>query len=185
MRHTASAIGVSALAAALLLGACGREPTASDPGRRVDRLTACELVRRSEVAAVLEGPVGTPAESADAATDTLAGRSGCAWSRTDDSRAVLVELVRTSDMSSAVRRTGFSAAARFDAVITEHPEAEEEPSLGDRAVFVEEAATLHVLVGRSYMTLEVAATPPGAIRPAAVGLARHAVSRLAQAEQAD
>lgn len=169
-----------ALLAALLVGAC-------DPGEvpAPDRTTACEILDGRDVAAALEGPVGPPAASAEAATDSLAGRSGCAWSRSDGTRAVLVELVRTGDMSSSVRRTGFSAAARFHAVESEHPEPGAAEAVGDEAVYVEEAATLHVLVGRSYVTFEVAATPPSAIRPAAVALATRAVPRLRRSEGAD
>lgn len=166
--------------AALLLGACDTaEPEVPD------RVTACETLTAADVAAVLGGPVDRPAESAEAATDALAGRSGCAWSRLDGTRAVLVELVRTQDMSSSVRRTGFSAAARFDAVATEHPGADAPEGVGDRALYVEEEATLHVLTGRSYLTFEVAATPPSAIRPAALGLAARAVTRLQRADRAD
>lgn len=169
-----------ALLAVLLVGAC--EPgEAPEP----DRMTACEILDGRDVAEALEGPVEAPAASAEAATDTLAGRSGCAWSRSDGSRAVLVELVRTADMSSSVRRTGFSAAARFNAVASEHPEPEAAEAVGDRAIYVEEMATLHVLVGRSYVTFEVAATPPSIIRPASVALATRAVARLRRAEGAD
>lgn len=166
--------------AALLIGGCD----ASEPAPP-DRLTACETLTVEEVEAVLGGPVTTPAESSEAATDTLAGRSGCAWSRRDGNRAVLVELVRTNDMASSVRRTGFSASARFSAVTAEHPDAEAPAGIGDRALYVEEEATLHVLTGRSYLTFEVAATPPSAIRTAAVGLATRAVARIERADRAD
>lgn len=175
-----SAVVWAGVAVALIAVACGR---ATPPER--ERVIACEILHRRDVARVLGGPVHEPATSADAATDTLAGRSGCAWSRRDGSRAVLVELVRTRDMSSSVRRTGFSAAARFGAVAEEHPDAERVTDVGDRALYVEPAATLHVLVGSSYVTFEVAATPPSEIRPAAVRLARQAVVRLQQLDAPD
>ncbi len=136
------------------------------------------------MARVLGGPVAAPAR-AESATDTLAGRSGCAWSRSDDVRAVLIELVRTDDMAGAVRRTGFSAAARFGAVRSDHPDATAVDGLGDVALFVEEEGTLHVLAERSYLTFEVAANPTSAIRAAAEELARLAVGRLQSAERAD
>jgi hypothetical protein len=150
-----------------------------------DRLTACEVVQRAEVAAILGRPVAPPDESSGAATDTLAGRSGCAWSSQDERMAVLIELVRTGDMSSSVRRTGFSAAARFEAVRHEHPDAHTPEVAGSHAVYVEEGAALHVLTGRSYLTIEVAATPPGVVQPIAIDLARRAVSRLQEADGAD
>lgn len=152
-----------------------------------ERLTACGLLTRPQVATALGGPVIEPGR-AEAATDTLAGRSGCAWSLADGSRAVLVELVRTNDMSSSVRRTGFSAAARFNAVVTDHDADEStlrEGRVGDRSIYVEEHATLHVLSGRSYLTFEVAATPPSAVRPIAFELATRAIDHLRRVDPAD
>ena len=163
---------------ALTTGAC-----AADEPPEPDRLTACEVLPPETVARVIGGPLDEPA-SAEAATDLLAGRSGCAWSRTDDERAVLVELVRTADMAASVRRTGFSASARFDAVRTEFPDADV-VELGDRTIYVEEEATLHVLVAGSYVTVEVAARPPSAIRELAEDLGREAVARLREAGKAD
>lgn len=160
------------------LGAC------ADPAPEPeDRITACEVVAQEDVEEVLDGPVDEPA-SAEAATDQLAGRSGCAWTRLDDERAVLVELVRTDDMATSVRRTGFSASARFGAARSEFPEAEP-VELGDRALFVEEEGTLHLLTDGSYLTIEVAARPSSAIRDLAEELGRRAVARLRQADGAD
>lgn len=141
------------------------------------------MLTEREVARILGGDVSRP-ERAEAPADTLAGRSGCAWSRADGGRAVLVELVRTKDMSSSVRRTGFSAAARFANVRNEYPDA---PSagVGEQSLFVEADGTLHVLDGGSYLTLEVAATPPSAIPGLAEALARLAVARLRQGNGAD
>jgi hypothetical protein len=168
-----------AVAVALVGGACvdrDEEPP--------ERLTACALMTPAEVARALGGPVDEPAR-AEAATDTLAGRSGCAWTRTDDERAVLLELVRTQDMSASVRRTGFSASARFGAVRTQQPDAEDVAGIGDRALYVEEAGTLHVLSDGSYLTVEVAATPPATKRTLAIALAQRAVDRLRRADRAD
>lgn len=167
------------MVAALLCAACG-EP---EPPAEEDRLTACEVLPASAVARVVGGPLDEPA-SAEAATDGLAGRSGCAWTRSDDARAVLVELVRTADMSAAVRRTGFSASARYGAARTRFPDADG-LDIGDRAMYVEEEGTVHVLVGGSYLTVEVAAQPSSAIRDLAEQLAREAVSRLVEAGKAD
>ena len=138
---------------------------------------------QEEVEEVLDGPVDEPA-SAEAATDQLAGRSGCAWTRLDDERAVLVELVRTEDMATSVRRTGFSASARFGAVRSQFPDAEA-LELGDRAIYVEAEGTLHVLVDGSYLTIEVAARPPSLVPGLAEDLGRRAVARLRQADGAD
>jgi hypothetical protein len=161
-----------------LTGACG------DPDPEQDeRLTACEVVVRADVEEVLEGPVDEPA-SAEAATDQLAGRSGCAWTRSDDERAVLIELVRTEDMATSVRRTGFSASARFGAARSEYPDARP-LDVGDRAIYVETEGTLHVLSNGSYVTIEVAARPPSVIPGLAEQLARRAVARLRQADGAD
>ena len=132
---------------------------------------------------MLSGPVDEPA-TAEAATDTLAGRSGCAWSTTDDRRAALVELVRTADMSASVRRTGFSASARFGAVRNDYPDADD-VEVGDRALFVEDEGTLHVLADGSYLTIEVAARPTSEIRDLAVALGVRAVERLRRADRAD
>lgn len=162
----------------VVTGAC-----ATDEPPVPDRLTACELLPREDIESVLGGPVDEPA-TAEAATDTLAGRSGCAWSRSDDSRAALVELVRTADMSASVRRTGFSASARFGAARSQYPEAEP-VDLGDRALFVEDEGVLHVLTDGSYLTVEVAAQPTASIRDLAVELGRRAVDRLQRTDRAD
>ena len=157
---------------------------ADDEPALPDRLTACEVLPREVVEDVLEGPVDEPAEAA-AATDTLAGRSGCAWTRTDDERAVLVELVRTRDMAASVRRTGFSASARFGAARSQFPDADAVDDLGDRSMFVTEEDTLHVLVDGSYLTIEVAARPTSAARELAEDLGARAVDRLRRADRAD
>jgi hypothetical protein len=167
------------LALGLPLGAC-----ADDEPAVPDRLTACEVLPRADVEDVLGGAVDEPAEAL-AATDTLAGRSGCAWTRTDDARAVLVELVRTRDMAASVRRTGFSASARFGAARSEFPDAESVDGLGDRALFVPEEGALHVLVDGSYVTIEVAARPTSAVAGLAEDLGRRAVERIRQADRAD
>lgn len=177
------------LLATILVGTAPITATAcsSEHPQPPERLTACELVTPRQVATALGGPVGEPAR-AEAATDTLAGRSGCAWSLADGARAALVELVRTNDMSSSVRRTGFSAAARFNAVVNEHGADElsvADGRVGDRSIYVEENATLHVLSGRSYLTFEVAATPPSAVRPIALDLARRAIDHLRRVDPAD
>ena len=170
-------LAVGVFAALATAGCAKAEP--AEP----DRLTACEVLPRSDVEQVLGGPLDEPA-SAEAATDRLAGRSGCAWSRSDDSRAVLVELVRTADMAASVRRTGFSASARFGAVRAEFPDAET-VDLGDRALYVEEHGALHVLVEGSYVTIEVAAVPTSAIPDLAGDLGRRAVARLREVARAD
>ena len=171
------------MAVPLAVAGLGAASCGSDEPPVPDRLTACEVVTRAEVADVLGGPVDDP-EGAEAATDVLAGRSGCAWSRSDDSRAVLIELVRTRDMAASVRRTGFSAAARFGAVRHEHPDAER-VDVGDEALFVETEGTLHVLADGSYLTFEVAATPTSVIEGLAEALARRGVARLRQDDRAD
>jgi len=171
------------LAAGLMLvvtGAC--RPSEPAPP---DRLTACEIVGRTEIARILERRVGAPNESSGAATDNLAGRSGCAWSSADARMAVLIELVRTGDMATSVRRTGFSAAARFAAVRNGHPDADQPAIDGAEAIYVEETASLHVLAGRSYVTIEVAATPPSIVRAIAVEIAVSAVARLSQTDATD
>ncbi len=171
-----------AVAVAVLCGAV--QIGCADAGGQPDRIAACELLGRTEVADVLQGAVAEPAASQSSATDALAGRSGCAWATQDDTKAVLVELVRTGDMADEVRRTGFSAAARFDAARGQHPEAREQ-AVGDKAIYVPETATLHVLVGRSYLTFEVAASPPSQIEDMAVALATRAIARLRGSGQAD
>ncbi len=174
------AAAVFAFVATISLASCG-----SSEQPLPERFTACSTVSRAELAKVLERPVGQPTASSGAATDALAGRSGCAWSSTDEDVAILIELVRTKDIATSVRRTGFSAAARFEAVRHEHPEELAPPIEGASAVFVEEAASLHVLTGSSYLTIEVAATPPSTIRRIAVDLATLAVSRLQRIDGAD
>lgn len=177
MRDRALAASV---ALALVVTGCG----SSEPPPP-ERLTACDVVARAEVARILDRPVSPPDQSSGAATDTLAGRSGCAWSSKDQQIAVLIELVRTADMASSVRRTGFSAAARFDAVRHEHPDAPSPAVAGAHTIYVEVAAALHVLTKRSYLTIEVAATPPQVIESIAVDLATRAVARLQEADGAD
>ena len=161
---------------------CRSSPEPSDVAG--ERLTACELTTRSEVAEALGGEVSPPEAADGAANDTLAGRSGCAWSRRDGSGAVLVELVRTSDMAAAVRRTGFSAAARFAAA---RSRAEERATVevGDQSFWVEDEATLHVLTDRSYVVFEVAVSPTARAQPIAVALARAAVTRIDERAGAD
>lgn len=170
----------AALVLVLALTSCGSsEPTEGD------RFVACDLLRRADVQEILDGPVVAPAASNGGATDRLAGRSGCAWSTTDHAKAVLIELVRTHDMAGQVRRTGFSAEARFDAAKSQYPSAGQREGLGDEAIYIEEAATLHLLEGDSYVIFEVAITPPANAEPAAVELARRAVIRLRQVDRAD
>jgi hypothetical protein len=170
--------GPIGLVAVLALGACGSsEPPVPE------RVTACEVVTAGEVADAIGLPVQAPAGTSEAATDQLAGRSGCAWSSRDGSRAVLVELVRTRDISRSVRRTGFSATARYRAAATDHPEGESVDGVGDRALFVDEASKLWVLAGDDLVSFEVAVTPTTDARTMAVALARDAVARLHQ--QAD
>ena len=137
------------------------------------------LSGREEPGPESEAPSGT----SDAATDQLAGRSGCAWSSRDGEKAVLVELVRTRDMSRSVRRTGFSATARYRAATDDHPDGERVDDLGDRALYVDEASKLWVLEGDDLAIFEVAVTPTSGARPIALSLAREAVARLHQ--QAD
>lgn len=156
----------------------------ADAGGQPSRIAACELLGRAEVAEILEGAVAEPAASQSSATDALAGRSGCAWATQDDTKAVLVELVRTGDMADEVRRTGFSASARFDAARGQHPDAKQH-AVGDKAMYVPETATLHVLVGRSYLTFEVAASPPSQVESMAVALATRAIARLRGSGRAD
>jgi hypothetical protein len=160
----------------LVCGACG----SADPPI-VDRLTACELVTPRQVAAAIGRAVRTPADSADAPTDQLAGRSGCAWSSDDGEVGVLVELVRTGDMARSVRRTGFSAAARFRAADADHPGAERPPA-GDAARYAPEESKLWVLEGDDLVIIEVAVSPTAAARDMAVELGVEAASRLQRAD---
>ena len=169
--------GSSGLVALVAVGACG----SSDPPVP-ERLTACEVVTAAEVARALGAPVEEPPGTTDSATDQLAGRSGCAWSSEDGEKAVLVELVRTQDMSRSVRRTGFSATARYRAAADRHPEGEAIDDLGDRALYVEEASKLWVLDGDDLAIFEVAVTPTSGARPVALALGSKAVTRLQRAD---
>ena len=165
--------GPIAVVAVLGSGACGSgEPPSPD------RLTACEVLTAKEVATALGRPVATPPAAADAATDQLAGRSGCAWSSQDGDVGVLVELVRTDDMSRSVRRTGFSAAARFRAAAAEHPDVRVE----DGSLYVEEESKLWLLADDSLLVLEVAVTPTGEARRMAEAMASRALPRLERAD---
>jgi hypothetical protein len=128
------------------------------------------------VAEVLGAPVDPPIPSAGGGTDALAGRSGCAWATTDGAKAVLVQLVRTKDMSDQVRRTGFSAGARYAAAAKRHPD--EARATTDNVFFVDEEATLHALSADSYLTIEVATTPPDTAEPTARALAERAMRQL-------
>lgn len=157
---------------AVAAGGCGRSGGASE----TDQVTACDILTAADLEAVLGGPVERPAASAPGSTDALAGRSGCAWSTEDGEKAALVELVRTADMSDRVRRTGFSAEARFAAAAGRHPDA---VTPGATSFYVEEAATIHVLFETdAYVTIEVATTPPSAAEPTARALAARAVAGL-------
>jgi hypothetical protein len=174
LRISAGSIGLLAL---LVIGGCD----SSEPPPP-HRLTACEVVTTDEMTAALGSPLEPPAGTNDAATDQLAGRSGCAWSTTDGGRAVLVELVRTRDMSRSVRRTGFSATARYRAAATDHPDGESVDGVGDRALFVDELSKLWVLDGEDLVIFEVAVTPTTDARSIAVTLAHEAVARLQRAD---
>jgi hypothetical protein len=44
---------------------------------------------------------------------------------------------------------------------------------------------MHLLHGESYVTVEVASTPPSTAHPAALELARRAVARLEQVDRAN
>lgn len=165
--------GPIAVVAVVSGGACGSE----DPPVP-DRLTACEVVTLRELETTVRRPMASPAAASDAATDQLAGRSGCAWSSEDGDVGVLVELVRTDDMSRSVRRTGFSAAARFQAASAEHPGA----TLPDGSLFIEEESKLWILVEDSLVVLEVAATPTAEARRIATALGARAASRLERAD---
>lgn len=167
-----SLAGPIVVAAVLGSGACG-----SDEPPEPDRMTACEVVTAREVATAIRRPVATPPAAADAATDQLAGRSGCAWSSEDGDVGVLVELVRTADMSASVRRTGFSATARFEAAAAEHSEA-----AAGSTFFVEEESKLWVLVEDSLVVFEVAVTPTSAAQGIAESLRARALPRLERAD---
>ncbi|HET9443712.1 MAG TPA: hypothetical protein VFO65_10335 [Acidimicrobiales bacterium] len=167
------------LAIAVTVAAC-RGGAAEGP----PPLDACGLLGRDEATAAL-GPVEAPAAGRGAATDDLAGRSGCAWVARDGSAAVLVELVRTADMAPRVRRTGFSAAARFGAARSRHPDAVEVDDLGDDAFWDPDGAVLHVLAGASYLTFEVASDEPGDAEMLARRLAGPAVARVHRADGPD
>ena len=170
--------GSIAVVAVLLAGGCGSNEPPVD-----DRLTACEAITAKEVASALGRAVATSPAASDAATDQLAGRSGCAWSSADGAVGVLVELVRTDDMARSVRRTGFSATARFQAEAAEHPASTGEGiDVGDRALYVEEEATLWVLVDDSLVVVEVAASPTSEARRVATALGARAVRRLERAD---
>ena len=168
------------IAVAAVLASLG---TACDRGSGDREIAACEVVTRSETRAVLGADVDAP-EATQGGADALAGRTGCAWVTVDRSKAILVELVRTGDMSDSVRRTGFSASARFDAARSRHPDAAS-VDVGDRAFWVEESARLHVLTGDAYLTSEVAVPRPSEARSVAVEFARRAVNRLAATPRAD
>lgn len=172
-----------ALAGTALLASCGgAEDTTAPPRRPRDRLTACELTTRSEVHEIFRSPTRAPVASGDAPGDAMAGRSGCAWATVDDEGASLVELVRTGDMSRAVRRTGFSAGARYDAARSRHPEGAA-VDVGAHAFWVEEDATLFVQTATSYVVVEVALRDPSRARDAALQFGRAAVRKLAADER--
>ena len=164
--------------ALVFTAACSNDDGGGGAGRP-DRVTACDTLSAGDLEIVLDAPVGPPDAAEDQGTDVLAGRSGCAWATDDDTKAVLVELVGTRDMSGSVRRTGFSARARFAAARDRHPDATKVQGPGDDAIWVEEAATLHVLVDDYYLTVEVAVPEPAAAERTAVDLAVRAVRHLA------
>lgn len=147
-----------------------------------DRLLACDLLDETTAGSILGGPVADPIATEGKGTDELAGRSGCAWATTDGASATLIELVRTDDMSDAVRRTGFSASARFTAARSQHPDVPID-GVGTRSFWVEEAATLHLLTGRTYVVVEVAVADPARSRSIATAIADVAVSRVAAADR--
>lgn len=149
------------------------------------RTTACDVLTEDDVSEVLGAPVGLPDAADDEGADVLAGRSGCAWATDDGTKAALVELVRTRDMSNSVRRTGFSGQARFAAARSRHPDAARMAATGDDAFWVEESATLHVLTGDDYLTFEVAVPEPATAQAIATGLADRAVRHLAPRARAD
>lgn len=149
------------------------------------RVTACDVLTDEDVSAVLGAPVGAPDATVDEGADALAGRSGCAWATDDDTKAALIELVRTRDISTSVRRTGFSARSRFAAVRSRHPDGVTVRGAGDDAIWVEEVATLHVLVDDDYLTFEVAVPEPAAAENTARGLAVRAVRRLGDGVRQD
>ena len=159
--------------------ASGNEPDRVGADSVVERLVACELIGEADAARALGGDVRAPVATDDEGADALAGRSGCAWTTHDGRSAALFELVRTDDMSGSVRRTGFSARARYDGARSRHHDAPEIPALGDRAFWVDEAATLYVLSGGSYLVVEVATPRHADAQGIAVALATPAVQRLA------
>lgn len=172
----AIALGLT-LALALASTACGSGDTRDGNDQRT--ITACELVDDDMVSRALGAGVSPPDATSSEGADALAGRSGCAWATRDGKAAVLVELLRTDDMSGVVRRTGFSAGARFDAARSRYPDAERIALGGANAIWVEEAAMLHVLAGTSYLTFEVAVPNPPAARRIAIALATAAIHELA------
>jgi len=177
-----SALAIAVAASLVALAACTDDGGATTVDR--DRITACGLLTPAEVGSALGGDVRPPEATDDASADALAGRSGCAWATRDDEAAALIELVRTDDMSPSVRRTGFSANARFSAARSRHPEAEP-VDVGDRGLWVDEAATLYVLASRSYVVVEVAVQETSRAKQAAIALAVPAVRRLASSDGAD
>lgn len=183
MRRLAGVAAVCGVVFALLAAASCRSPSEPEDAA-VDRLTACDLTTRDDVESALGGAISVPEAAEDAATDALAGRSGCAWSRRDGSGAVLVELVRTADMAAAVRRTGFSAAARF-AAARSRSSTRLPVELGDQAFWIEEESTLHLLRDRTYVVFEVAVTPSARAQPIANELARTALTRIDEWPGAD
>jgi hypothetical protein len=172
-------VAAMAALAALGMASCG----SSDPPQQ-PHLAACTLAARGDVARILGADVDAPVAAQENVTDELAGRSGCAWTTTDHAKAVLVETVRTADMAAEVRRTGFSAAARYRAAAS-GPGHTEEAGIGDAAFWDDATGTLHVLAGATYLTLEVAITPPSDAEPTAVGLAQLLVTRLAAVDRAN
>jgi hypothetical protein len=164
-----------AVAVVVAAPACRKAASNATPPPRV---TACSLLSADDVSAGLGAPVGAPEPTADAGADALAGRSGCAWTTVDQRRAVLIELVRTKDMSGSVRRTGFSASARFASVRSRHADAATVPAVGPNAIWIDETATLHVLADDSYLTFEVAVPVPSEARGVGTTLAQGAVKRL-------
>jgi hypothetical protein len=81
-----------------------------------------------------------------------------------------------------VRRTGFSATARYRAATTDHPHAEVVDDVGDGALFVADASKLWVLDGDDLVIFEVAVTPTTGARAIALSLAEEAVGRLQRAD---
>lgn len=193
-RHATCAWPISVVLCAVLLaapaGCSAGTRDAAPEGNRTStsvtqprRIVACDLVLTGDVETILGGPIDPLAGTDNEGADELAGRSGCAITRADGTVAVLIELVRTDDMAVSVRRTGFSAQARFFAAIS-RVEREPEP-IGDDtdalSLWVDEEATMYVLDGRSYLVVEVA-SPPDQARPMAdalVVMARRELARRA------